>query len=65
LVPTHEGTEVVLLPLSLSARGQGELSEMSQPISAAFNFAVKEASSLTTKNEAEGAVILLVDVSDA
>jgi AAA+ superfamily predicted ATPase len=38
---------------------------MTQLISAAFDFTVKEASSLMSKNAAEGAVILLVDEADA
>ena len=64
-VARHENIEVVLLPLSLSARGQGKVGEMTQLISAAFDFTVKEASSLMSKNEAQGAVILLVDEADA
>lgn len=64
-VARQEGIEVVLLPLSLSARGQGRVGEMTQLISAAFDFTVKEASTLKTKSEAEGAVILLVDEADA
>ena len=55
-VARHEGIEVLLLPLSLSARGQGKVGEMTQLISAAFDFTVKEAGSLMAKNEAQGAV---------
>lgn len=64
-VARQEGIEVILLPLSLSARGQGKVGEMTQLISAAFDFAVKEASALASKEKAEGAVILLVDEADA
>ncbi|WP_205479148.1 AAA family ATPase [Sphingomonas arenae] len=64
-VARQEGIEVVLLPLSLSARGQGKVGEMTQLISAAFDYTVKEASSLASKGKAEGAVILLVDEADA
>lgn len=63
-VARQEGIEVFLLPLSLSARGQGKVGEITQLISAAFDFAVKEASGLMS-NRAEGAVILLVDEADA
>jgi len=54
------------LPLSLSARGQGRVGEMTQLISAAFDFTVKEATSIQKNKEgAEGAIILLVDEADA
>jgi AAA+ superfamily predicted ATPase len=64
-VGRQEGIDVVLLPLSLSARGQGKVGEMTQLISGAFDFTVKEASSMKAKGNAEGAVILLVDEADA
>ncbi|HKX92550.1 MAG TPA: ATP-binding protein [Sphingomicrobium sp.] len=58
--------EVTLLPLSLAARGQGRIGEMTQLISAAFDFAVKEANAMSTGAKGvEGAVILLVDEADA
>jgi AAA+ superfamily predicted ATPase len=57
--------EVTLLPLSLAARGQGRIGEMTQLISAAFDYAVKEANSLVSDKNVEGAVILLVDEADA
>ena len=58
--------EVVLLPLSLAARGQGRVGEMTQLISGAFDHTVKEAAGMVNeKNGAEGAVILLVDEADA
>jgi SpoVK/Ycf46/Vps4 family AAA+-type ATPase len=65
-VARQEEIEVDLLPLSLSARGQGRVGEMTQLISAAFEFTVKEASTIAkNKHGAEGAVILLVDEADA
>ena len=65
-VARQEGIEIDLLPLSLSARGQGRIGEITQLISAAFDFAVKEASSIEKSSEgSEGAVILLVDEADA
>lgn len=56
---------VTLLPLSLAARGQGRIGEMTQLISAAFDYTVKEANSMIVGKNVEGAVILLVDEADA
>ena len=65
-VARQEDIEIELLPLSLSARGQGRVGEITQLISAAFDFTVKEASMMMKKEGgAEGAVILLVDEADA
>lgn len=57
--------EVILLPLSLAARGQGRIGEMTQLISAAFDHTLKEANSMISGKEVRGAVILLVDEADA
>ena len=65
-VARAEDIEIDLLPLSLSARGQGRVGEMTQLISAAFDFTVKEASTIDRNGDgAKGAVILLVDEADA
>jgi AAA+ superfamily predicted ATPase len=65
-VARQEGIEIELLPLSLSARGQGRTGEITQLVSAAFDFTVKEASSIEKHDDgSEGAVILLVDEADA
>ena len=65
-VARQEEIEIDLLPLSLSARGQGRVGEMTQLISAAFDFTVKEASTIEKhKDSAGGAIILLVDEADA
>src|SRR5688500_9790042 len=64
-VARQEGIEIDLLPLSLSARGKGRLGEMTQLISAAFDYTVKEAATMMKKDRAAGAVILLVDEADA
>jgi SpoVK/Ycf46/Vps4 family AAA+-type ATPase len=65
-VARQEKIEIDLLPLSLAARGQGRVGEMTQLISAAFDFTVKEASSIEqNKDGSKGAVILLVDEADA
>ena len=63
-VATQEMIELVLLPLSLAARGAGKVGEMTQLISAAFDFTVKEASGMVSGNNVEGAVILLIDEAD-
>jgi hypothetical protein len=65
-VARAEGIEIDLLPLSLSARGQGRVGEMTQLISAAFDYTVKEAATIDKNRDgAKGAVILLVDEADA
>ena len=64
-VARQEGIEVELLPLSLSARGQGKVGQMTQLLSAAFDFTVSEVSKLKSAKGAQGAVILLVDEADA
>lgn len=64
-VARQEGIDVALLPLSLSARGQGKVGEMTQLISAAFDYTLKEASAMMAHDGAQGAVILLVDEADA
>ena len=65
-VGRQEGIDVMLLPLSLSTRGQGKVGEMTHLISTAFDYTVKEASSLkSSSGKSSGAVILLVDEADA
>ena len=57
---------VTLFPLSLSARGFGRVGQMTQLISAAFDFTIEKAKKL--KNESgktRGSVILLIDEADA
>ncbi len=60
-VSRQEGIEVELLPLSLSARGQGKVGQMTHLLSAAFDYTIKEAMRI----KETGAVILLVDEADA
>lgn len=65
-VARQEGISITLFPLSLSARGQGRVGEMTGLISAAFDQVVQEASKLSgVRGKARGAVILLVDEADA
>lgn len=65
-VARQERIEITLLPLSLSTRGQGRVGEMTQLISAAFDYTLQEARKLAVNNgRNRGAVILLVDEADA
>ncbi|MBY0305369.1 MAG: AAA family ATPase [Sphingomonas sp.] len=65
-VARQEGIDITLLPLSLAARGQGRVGEMTQLVAAAFDYTVSEASKLkSATGRSRGAVILLVDEADA
>lgn len=65
-VARQEKIDITLLPLSLSTRGQGRVGEMTQLLSAAFDYTVSEAAKLkSASGRARGAVILLVDEADA
>lgn len=64
-VARAEEIDITLLPLSLSARGQGKVGEMTQLIAAAFDYSASEAQKLKSDGKARGAVILLVDEADA
>jgi len=65
-VARQEDIDITLFPLSLSTRGQGRVGEMTQLLSAAFDYTVSEAGKLQgTSGRARGAVILLVDEADA
>ncbi len=65
-VARTEKIDITLLPLSLSTRGQGRVGEMTQLLTAAFDYTVAEATRLkSTSGKARGAVILLVDEADA
>ncbi|GCC48790.1 hypothetical protein chiPu_0033182, partial [Chiloscyllium punctatum] len=65
-VARQEKIDITLLPLSLSTRGQGRVGEMTQLLSAAFDYTVGEATRLkSASGKARGALILLVDEADA
>jgi len=65
-VARQENIDILLFPLSLSARGQGRVGEMTQLFSAAFDYTIAEAAKLMSKSgRARGGVILLVDEADA
>lgn len=59
-------TDITLLPLSLSTRGQGRVGEMTQLLSAAFEHTLTYAKRFKGSGErARGGLILLVDEADA
>lgn len=65
-VARQEKIEITLFPLSLSSRGQGRVGEMTQLLSAAFDYTVAEATKLkSSTGRTRGAVILLIDEADA
>lgn len=65
-VARQENIEITLFPLSLSTRGQGRVGEMTQLLSAAFDYTLAEANKLkSSSGRSRGAVILLVDEADA
>lgn len=65
-VARQEQIEITLFPMSLSTRGQGRVGEMTQLLSAAFDYTFNEAAKLRAADgHTRGAVILLVDEADA
>ena len=66
-VARQENIDVTLFPLSLSTRGEGRVGEMTQLLSAAFEYIIDEAKKLkdAESERSRGAVILLVDEADA
>ncbi|HEF4757339.1 ATP-binding protein [Burkholderia multivorans] len=65
-VARQEKIEITLYPLSLSSRGQGKVGEMTQLLSAAFDYTVEAATKLKgSTGRSRGAIILLVDEADA
>lgn len=65
-VARQEDLDVELYPLSLATRGQGRVGQMTQLVSAAFEYTIEKAKKLKNINgKSRGAVILLVDEADA
>ena len=65
-VARQENLTLTLLPLSLATRGQGRVGEMTQLLSAAFDYTVSEAEKLKdSSGRCRGGIILLVDEADA
>lgn len=56
---------ITLLPLSLSARGEGRVGQMTQLITSAFEIAAQEAERYKSSEKSSGGVILLIDEADA
>ena len=66
-VSREHGIQITLFPMSLSARGQGRVGEMTRLLSAAFEHTYSEAKKLACHDGggSRGAVILLIDEADA
>ena len=65
-VARQEKIDITLLPLSLSTRGQGMVGQMTQLVTAAFDFTIEKAKKFqNASGKHRGAVILLVDEADA
>ena len=65
-VARQEGIGVTLYPLSLAARGTGQVGEMTKLLSTAFHYALEAAEVFKREQRrAGGGVILLVDEADA
>lgn len=66
VVARQEKIDVELFPLSLATRGQGRVGQMTQLISASFDYTLERAKKLKSDSgKSNGAVILLVDEADA
>ncbi|MGE6563270.1 AAA family ATPase [Pseudomonas hunanensis] len=65
-VARQENIDITLYPLSLATRGQGRVGEMTQLVSAAFDYTIEAAEKLKNRSgKARGAVLLLIDEADA
>jgi len=65
-VARQEKIDITLFPMSLSARGQGRVGEMTQLVTAAFDHTLKEGLKLKSDGgKSRGAIILLIDEADA
>ena len=65
-VAREEDVNLILFPMSLSTRGQGRVGEMTQLLSAAFDYTIEEANKYKVNTgKSRSAVILLVDEADA
>lgn len=65
-VARQQKIHVTLLPLSLATRGEGRVGQMTQLISATFDYTIERAKKLQASGgNSHGAIILLVDEADA
>lgn len=66
VIAREQNIQVVLLPLSLSSRGQGRVGEMTKLISDAFDEVITKGKGLKrSTGKPAGALILLIDEADA
>lgn len=66
MVARNHGIDITLFSLSLSARGQGKVGEMTRLVSKAFADTIQEAKKFaSTDGKARGGLILLIDEADA
>lgn len=65
-VARQEKIDIELYPLSLASRGEGRVGQMTQLVSAAFDYTFEKAVKLkSSSGKSRGAVILLVDEADS
>lgn len=64
-VARQEKIDITLFPLSLATRGKGQVGEMTQLLTTAFDYTLAEATKLHARGKSTGGVILLVDEADA
>ncbi|MGR4896950.1 AAA family ATPase [Stenotrophomonas sp. LARHCG68] len=64
-VARQEKIDITLFPLSLATRGKGQVGEMTQLLTIAFDYTLAEATKLHARGKSTGGVILLVDEADA
>jgi len=64
-VARQEKIDITLFPLSLATRGKGQVGQMTQLLTTAFDYTLAEATKLHARGKSTGGVILLVDEADA
>jgi AAA+ superfamily predicted ATPase len=65
-VARQEKIDIALFPLSLATRGKGQVGEMTQLLTTAFDYTLTEAKKLqTARGKSTGGIVLLVDEADA
>ncbi len=64
-VARQEKIDITLFPLSLATRGKGQVGQMTQLLTIAFDYTLAEATKLHARGKSTGGVILLVDEADA
>lgn len=64
-VARQEKIDITLFPLSLATRGKGQVGQMTQLLTTAFDYTLAEATKLHARGKSTGGIILLVDEADA